>query len=79
MGNVAVNMTNVPLPEEISAFSFGELVVLGGYALEQLSSLQVLGQDDALLLALEVVGKVNDVAMVLQSGNGENYIMSYAT
>ena len=45
------------LSEEVPALGLGQLVVLGADALEELTALEVLRQQHALFLALEVVHK----------------------
>ena len=54
------------LPEKVPAFGLGERVVLGGDPLEEFSAFEVLCENDALLLALEVVPEEDDVRVVLQ-------------
>jgi len=55
------------LPGEVPTFRLGQFVVGGRDVLEQLATAEVLGQDNWLLLALEVVHESNDEVLKILS------------
>ncbi len=57
------------LPEEVPALGLRQLVVLGGYTLEELAALEVLRQQHALLLALKCVRVFVRTEMRIRLGN----------